>query len=74
MMSLAFKEGVKIPPPALNEMISAANQDVRQVIHNLCMWTASDKAPTYDQVKSDAAKATKDMKLVLVSLIMSDKA
>ena len=31
MMSLAFKEGLKIPPPALNEMILGANQDVRQV-------------------------------------------
>lgn len=31
MMSLAFKEGIKIPPPALNEIILASNQDVRQV-------------------------------------------
>lgn len=30
-MSIAFKEGIKIPPPALNEMILASNQDVRQV-------------------------------------------
>lgn len=30
-MSLAFKEGIKIPPPALNEIILASNQDVRQV-------------------------------------------
>ena len=64
MMSLAYKEGIKIPPPALNEVISAANQDIRQVIHNLSMWTASDKALTYDQVKKDAAKAHKDMKMV----------
>ena len=31
MMSVAFKEGLKIPPPALNEIILGANQDVRQV-------------------------------------------
>lgn len=30
-MSLAYKEGIKIPPPALNEIILASNQDVRQV-------------------------------------------
>uniref|UniRef100_A0A8C3AYC8 Replication factor C subunit 1 n=1 Tax=Cyclopterus lumpus TaxID=8103 RepID=A0A8C3AYC8_CYCLU len=63
MMSLAFKEGIKIPPPALNEMILAANQDVRQVIHNLSMWSAKDKVMTYDQCKSDAASARKDIKL-----------
>lgn len=63
MMSLAFKEGIKIPPPALNEIILASNQDVRQVIHNLSMWSAKDKVMTYDQCKSDAASARKDMKL-----------
>ncbi|XP_069022905.1 replication factor C subunit 1 [Embiotoca jacksoni] len=63
MMSLAFKEGIKIPPPALNEIILASNQDVRQVIHNLSMWSAKDKVMTYDQCKSDAASARKDTKL-----------
>ncbi|XP_053382559.1 replication factor C subunit 1-like [Mercenaria mercenaria] len=63
VMSIAFKEGLKIPPPAVNEIIIAANQDMRQVIHNLSLWTAADKAVTYDQVKSDAQHAKKDMKL-----------
>ncbi|KAM6940643.1 replication factor C subunit 1 [Xenentodon cancila] len=63
MMSIAYKEGIKIPPPALNEVILASNQDVRQVIHNLSMWSAKDKVMTYDQCKSDAASARKDMKL-----------
>jgi hypothetical protein len=31
MMSLAFKEGVKIPPPALNDIIEASDHDIRQV-------------------------------------------
>lgn len=92
-MSIAFKEGIRIPPPALNEIILASNQDVRQVkkskrqlitslrwlcpvvtslplwlfslqvIHNLSMWSAKDKVMTYDQCKSDAASARKDMKL-----------
>lgn len=31
MMSIAFKEGINIRPPALNEIILASNQDVRQV-------------------------------------------
>ncbi|KAM3864864.1 replication factor C subunit 1 [Diretmus argenteus] len=63
MMSIAFKEGLKIPPPALNEVILASNQDVRQVLHNLSMWSAKDKVMTYDQCKSDAASARKDLKL-----------
>jgi len=63
MMSLAFKEGIKIAPPALNELILAANQDMRQVIHNLSMWSADSKILTYDSVKVDAAKAKKDTKM-----------
>uniref|UniRef100_A0A671TH35 Replication factor C subunit 1 n=1 Tax=Sparus aurata TaxID=8175 RepID=A0A671TH35_SPAAU len=63
MMSIAYKEGIKIPPPALNEIILASNQDVRQVIHNLSMWSSKDKVMTYDQCKSDANKARKDMKM-----------
>ncbi|TNM86087.1 hypothetical protein fugu_008358 [Takifugu bimaculatus] len=63
MMSIAFKEGINIRPPALNEIILASNQDVRQVMHNLSMWSATDKVMSYDQCKSDAAKARKDMKM-----------
>ncbi|XP_060772501.1 replication factor C subunit 1 [Neoarius graeffei] len=63
MMSIAFKEGLKIPPPALNEIILASNQDIRQVLHNLSMWSATDKVMTYDQAKADAIKAKKDMKM-----------
>ena len=31
IMSMTFKEGLKIPPAALNDIIVAANQDIRQV-------------------------------------------
>jgi len=30
-MSIVFREGLKIPPAALNDIISAANHDIRQV-------------------------------------------
>ncbi|XP_027542141.1 replication factor C subunit 1 [Neopelma chrysocephalum] len=63
MMSIAFKEGLKIPPPAMQEIILAANQDIRQVLHNLNMWCAKDKSLTYDEAKTDASRARKDIKL-----------
>ena len=31
MMSIAFKEGLKIAPQAMDQIIIGANQDVRQV-------------------------------------------
>jgi replication factor C subunit 1 len=63
LLSIIYKEGLKIPPAALNDIISAANHDIRQVIHNLSMWTARDKSLTYDQLKAEAAKAQKDLRL-----------
>ncbi|XP_031800123.1 replication factor C subunit 1 [Sarcophilus harrisii] len=63
MMSVAFKEGLKIPPPAMNEIILGANHDIRQVLHNLSMWCAESKALTYDQAKADSSRAKKDVKL-----------
>lgn len=63
MMSIAFKEGLKIPPPAMNEIILGSNQDIRQVLHNLSMWCAQSKALTYDQAKADSQRAKKDIKL-----------
>lgn len=31
MMSVAFKEGVKVSPEALHDVVVASNQDIRQV-------------------------------------------
>uniref|UniRef100_A0A4W3J377 Replication factor C subunit 1 n=1 Tax=Callorhinchus milii TaxID=7868 RepID=A0A4W3J377_CALMI len=63
MMTVAYKEGLKIPPPAMNEIILAANQDIRQVLHNITMWCADKKSMTYDQAKKDGKSAKKDIKL-----------
>ncbi|XP_048590170.1 replication factor C subunit 1 isoform X2 [Nematostella vectensis] len=63
MMSIAYKEGIKIPPPAMDQIIQGANQDIRQVLHNMSMWTATNKTLTYDQAKQEASNAQKDIKL-----------
>ncbi|CAH3195468.1 unnamed protein product, partial [Porites evermanni] len=63
MMSIAFKEGLKIPPQAMEQIILGANQDVRQVLHNMSMWTAKEKSLNYDQAKAEAARAQKDIKM-----------
>lgn len=63
MMSICFKEGLKIPADALTEIISAANQDLRQVLHHLSVLSANNKNLSVDEVKFSARNAKKQFKL-----------
>ena len=38
LMSIAFREGLKISPPALQELILSSNQDIRQVRSCFASW------------------------------------
>lgn len=63
MMSIACKEGLSVTPSVVQEIIMASNQDVRQVLHNLSLWTARTKGISSEQVKADTGKGTKDIRL-----------
>jgi DNA polymerase III delta prime subunit len=64
MMSVCFKEGLKIDPQALREMIIASGQDVRQVMHNLSLWSATNKQMNTEEVQKAARNAKKNSKMV----------
>lgn len=64
MMSVCFKEGIKITGDALGDIIVGSNQDVRQVLHNLSMWAVKNKNLSAEQVKVDAAMAKKPLNMV----------
>ncbi|XP_064079076.1 replication factor C subunit 1-like [Macrobrachium nipponense] len=63
MMSVCFREGVKIKPDALDQIIMGANQDVRQILHHLSVWSANRETLAADAMKVEAEKAKKDLKL-----------
>ena len=64
MMSVCFREGLTIEPQALREIIMASGQDVRQVMHNLSLWSASSKKLNTDEVHKAAMNAKKNSKMV----------
>jgi replication factor C subunit 1 len=66
MMSICFKEGIKVPPEALNDIITGANHDIRQVLHHLSLWSVKDKELSIENIKEESQKAKKDIKLVSV--------
>lgn len=65
-MSICFKEGIKVPPEALNDIITGANHDIRQVLHHLSLWSVKDKQLSIESIKEETQKAKKDIKLVSV--------
>lgn len=66
MMSVCFKEGIKVPSEALNDIITGANNDIRQVLHHLSLWSVKDKQLSIENVKEESQRAKKDIKLVSV--------
>ncbi|XP_070390131.1 replication factor C subunit 1 [Dermacentor albipictus] len=63
LMSIACKEGLSISPAIVQEIVMASNQDVRQALHNLSLWSSRTKSMSVAQVKADAGKGTKDIKM-----------
>ncbi|KAI6648940.1 Replication factor C subunit 1 [Oopsacas minuta] len=59
ILRIACSEGLSIPPNALEEMIVASNHDVRQVIHNISMWTANKKTLSFEEAKENAQNSKK---------------
>jgi replication factor C subunit 1 len=68
MMSICFKEGIKISAEALNDIIIGTNHDVRQVLHHLSLWSTKDKQLSFENIKEESVKAKKDIKLVSLFL------
>ena len=64
MLSVCYKEGIKIKPESLDEMIIGSNQDVRQVLNHLSVWSANNKQLNSDQMHKDSQSSKKDLKMV----------
>eukprot|EP00041_Stephanoeca_diplocostata_P016684 m.329595 g.329595 ORF g.329595 m.329595 type:complete len:984 (+) comp20449_c0_seq2:60-3011(+) len=62
VMQVLFKEGVKVDPGVVEQVIEGTNCDMRQILNNLQMWSRSQKKFTYDQIKQDVQSTVKDTK------------
>lgn len=65
MMSVLFKEGMKIPRECLDEIISGTGNDVRQTLNHLAMYSASKdtNSTKSEEYKKVAKTAEKDVKI-----------
>lgn len=63
MMSICFKEQIKIQPDVLAQLITSANQDIRQTINLLSMWAIDPALNDTEKLRKDAQISKKDIKL-----------
>ncbi|XP_055384368.1 replication factor C subunit 1 [Condylostylus longicornis] len=61
LMSICFKEKLKLPSGKIDEIISATNNDIRQTINHLSLLAAGDESKI--EVKEKERTAEKDLKL-----------
>lgn len=61
MKSIAFKEKIAIPDAPLNDIIVSSNFDLRQVINNMQLWSAT--AMDGAEISTEAKRGHKEFKL-----------
>ncbi|XP_060647666.1 LOW QUALITY PROTEIN: replication factor C subunit 1 [Drosophila nasuta] len=61
IMSICFKEKLKMTPSKLEEIIAATNNDIRQTINHLALLSAGEKLPEMSTASQQVA--SKDLKL-----------
>lgn len=62
-MSVCFKEGIKITPDALTEVINGTGMDIRQVLTHLSVWSAGENILSAATASKEANNAKKDTPL-----------
>uniref|UniRef100_A0A2M4AG53 Replication factor C subunit 1 n=1 Tax=Anopheles triannulatus TaxID=58253 RepID=A0A2M4AG53_9DIPT len=66
MMSICFKEGLKLAPGVLEEIITGTGGDVRQTLNHLALYSAGKPMAaslTVDAAKKQADSSKKDIKI-----------
>lgn len=72
MMSVCFKEGIKISPDALTQIINGTGMDIRQTLNHLSMWTASQQVLTAEEAEKKAGAAKKDTVLGMLKKLFKN--
>ena len=55
MLSIAFREGLRVPAEVMDQLILAAQGDLRLVTNMLSTWKLSQKTMSFDQGKAFGA-------------------
>lgn len=51
VMSIAFREGIKLPPNVIDQLVEGTHSDIRQIINMLSTYSTTQSTMNYDQSK-----------------------
>lgn len=67
MMSVCFKEGIKLEVGAIDEIITGTGNDIRQTLNHLALYSASKNVKlAVSDAKKNAQMSEKDIKIVII--------
>jgi replication factor C subunit 1 len=52
IMSIAFREGISLKPPVIDQLVEGTRADIRQIINMLSTYKTTATAMDYDQSKA----------------------
>jgi replication factor C subunit 1 len=50
-MSIAYREGIKLPPNVIDQLVEGTHSDIRQIINMLSTYSTTQSTMNYDQSK-----------------------
>lgn len=51
IMSIAFKEGLKLPPNVIDQLVEGTHSDIRQIINMMSTYKTTQATMDFDQGK-----------------------
>nr|ASF90187.1 hypothetical protein SPAR06058 [Bartheletia paradoxa] len=61
LMSIAFREKLKVPGPVMDQLCAGANSDIRQILNMLSTWRLSRESMDFDEGKELSRVTEKNM-------------
>ncbi|KAG7089509.1 hypothetical protein E1B28_011187 [Marasmius oreades] len=52
ILTIAFKEGMKVPAPVIDQLVQGSQSDIRQILTMLSTWKLSSNTMDYDEGKA----------------------
>lgn len=51
IMSIAYRESIKLPPNVIDQLVEGTHADIRQIINMLSTYSTTQSSMTFDQGK-----------------------